>query len=569
MKNLLRFLLPTLLLAAVWQSCWKDDAPPYFEATAEVSFIGQVTDDQGQPVADAAVRAGSAFAKTDENGIFNLKAVRLPARDAQLSVFKIGYFEFTRSYPVSDGAKKIVNIQLLPRELTATLSTDQGGTVQVPGGVTLNFPAGSVARADGSTFNGPVKVYARYIDPTSENWYRQMPGDLRAINSDAQETGLVTYGMVVVELENSAGDALQVAPGHTVELRMPVQPEQMSDAPASIPLWWFDTDRSRWIEEGSAQLTGSEYVGQVSHFTWWNCDFQGERVFVSGQVFIGDTDHPLSAVQVWICPQGSALTVGCGHGETDSQGNFAGGVPVGVPLELTVVIYSANCPTNVLYAQAIGTFTADGVLPPIIIPANSIQTFNVSGQIVDCNQQPVTNGYAKIVCNGVTNYAYTDAQGDFMFAFPCVLSPANLTITGYNLSLALQTTPVVFNNASSPLATGALEACDNLTEYIQYTIDGQDYLDTNPLGSYDPPTTAIYGGSTNIYFGFANNGQTGTFPMSHFYASQDTTSNTNVSTTLTQFGNVGDPIIGTFGGSFQDISGGNHTVSGSYRVIRD
>ena len=152
MKNLLRFLLPTLLLAAVWQSCWKDDAPPFFEPTAEVSFTGQVTDDQGQPVADAAVRAGSAFAKTDENGIFTLKAVRLPARDAQLSVFKIGYFDFTRNYPVSDGAKKIVNIQLLPRQLTATLNTAQGGTVQVPGGVGLDFPAGSVARADDSLF---------------------------------------------------------------------------------------------------------------------------------------------------------------------------------------------------------------------------------------------------------------------------------------------------------------------------------------------------------------------------------------------------------------------------------
>ncbi|HNL37579.1 MAG: carboxypeptidase-like regulatory domain-containing protein [Saprospiraceae bacterium] len=569
MKNLLRFLLPTLLLAAVWQSCWKDDAPPFFEPTAEVSFTGQVTDDQGQPVADAAVRAGSAFAKTDENGIFTLKAVRLPARDAQLSVFKIGYFDFTRNYPVSDGAKKIVNIQLLPRQLTATLNTAQGGTVQVPGGVGLDFPAGSVARADGSTFNGPVNVYARYIDPTSENWFRQMPGDLRAINTEGRQLGLVTYGMVVVELENNAGEALQVAPGHTVELRMPVQPEQMGDAPSSIPLWWFDTDRSRWIEEGSAQLVGNEYVGQVSHFTWWNCDFQGERVFVNGQVFIGDTDHPLSGVAVWICPQGSALTVGCGHGETDLQGNFAGGVPVGVPLELTVVLYSPNCTNNVLYTQNIGPLTADAVLPPVIIPANSIQTFNVSGQIVDCSQQPVTNGYAKIVCNGATAYAYTDAQGNFLYAYPCVLSPANFTITGYNLNLNLQSTPAVFNNASSPLAAGALEACNNLTEYIQYTLDGENFLEIDPNASYFAPSTNVYGPSTNIYFGFANNAQTGTFPMSYFYASQDTTTSTTVTTTLTQFGNTGEPIIGTFDGSFLDAGGASHTVSGSYRVIRD
>ncbi|HNM24376.1 MAG TPA: hypothetical protein PKL15_03055, partial [Saprospiraceae bacterium] len=178
-------------------------------------------------------------------------------------------------------------------------------------------------------------------------------------------------------------------------------------------------------------------------------------------------------------------------------------------------------------------------------------------------------GYAKIVCNGATAYAYTDAQGNFLYAYPCVLSPANFTITGYNLNLNLQSTPAVFNNASSPLAAGALEACNNLTEYIQYTLDGENFLEIDPNASYFAPSTNVYGPSTNIYFGFANNAQTGTFPMSYFYASQDTTTSTTVTTTLTQFGNTGEPIIGTFDGSFLDAGGASHTVSGSYRVIRD
>jgi hypothetical protein len=35
-------------------------------------------------------------------------------------------------------------------------------------------------------------------------------------------------------------------------------------------LWSFDEAKGLWKEEGQAIKTGSNYVGDVSHFSFWN-----------------------------------------------------------------------------------------------------------------------------------------------------------------------------------------------------------------------------------------------------------------------------------------------------------
>ncbi|MCB0641189.1 MAG: hypothetical protein KDC44_06095, partial [Phaeodactylibacter sp.] len=40
----------------------------------------------------------------------------------------------------------------------------------------------------------------------------------------------------------------------------------------------------------------------------------------------------------------------------------------------------------------------------------------------------------------------------------------------------------------------------------------------------------------------------------------------DIATTITAYGDVGDYIIGTFGGMFSDTSGLTHSIMGSYKV---
>ena len=59
---------------------------------------------------------------------------------------------------------------------------------------------------------------------------------------------------------------------------------QMSTAPATIPLWSFNETTGIWQEEGSATKVRNAYVGNVSHFSWWNCDLQSPQAILKVNV---------------------------------------------------------------------------------------------------------------------------------------------------------------------------------------------------------------------------------------------------------------------------------------------
>jgi len=92
---------------------------------------------------------------------------------------------------------------------------------------------------------------------------------------------LKSYGMLAVELESSSGERLQIADGKTARITIPIPTSIQSPAPASISLWYVDEKTGIWKEEGDALKTGTGYVGDVKHFTFWNCDVGSPAVKLS------------------------------------------------------------------------------------------------------------------------------------------------------------------------------------------------------------------------------------------------------------------------------------------------
>ena len=113
---------------------------------------------------------------------------------------------------------------------------------------------------------------------------------------------------------------------------MNIPADQLSSAPAQIPLWYFDEEKGVWQEEGFAKREGNKYVGTVTHFTDWNCDDPTEGATIIGRV-IDCNGNPAYGVvefgQVTSDPQSSTET-----GQSD--GRFERRVPDGVTI--TVII---------------------------------------------------------------------------------------------------------------------------------------------------------------------------------------------------------------------------------------
>ncbi|MCC7466690.1 MAG: carboxypeptidase regulatory-like domain-containing protein [Saprospiraceae bacterium] len=460
-----------LLLGMCFTSC-EDNDPFVSGPTVEVAFAGQVINENNEPVSGALVKAGDEATLTDANGVFRLTATRLPGDHALVTVEKSGYFSFNRAYQVKNKSIQSLTIQLLEQTEVGSLNGGSGGTVQVPGGARLIFPANAIANANGAPYSGSVRVIARFLDPTDRHTMSlSMPGNLSAINAAGELRQLATFGMIGVELYAANGQKLNVAAGEQVEIRVPIDPSIVSSAPDNMPLWHYNEADGYWLEEGLAKKSGNEYVGQVSHFSWWNYDAPYPSINASGHVYFNNLQTPAVGVHVWIGPADQGMGWGCGHGQTDMDGFYSGAIAKDMPLKVWVTQYSTACNGNAtLYTADIGPFSADVTLPDIIITnVPNLQTINVQGRLVDCNNAPVTNGYARLIIdNSYPLVIFTDNDGLFSHTYAtCTAAPVGGNVIGYDLTELKESAMQNFTFSNNTANLGDIAVCTSLSEFIQ------------------------------------------------------------------------------------------------------
>ncbi|MCB0524564.1 MAG: carboxypeptidase-like regulatory domain-containing protein [Saprospiraceae bacterium] len=576
--NKLRLLLavPVLLLLGVY-ACHKDPVVSG-KNYVEITFVGQVLDENGLPLEGAHIMAGVESSTSDKNGVFRLKPVKLDEKNAILRISKIGYFNFSRAYIVDDGSMMNLRITLLKRVQVGSISSSSGGSINIPGGAKLSFPADAVAYATGPSYTGNVRVYARYLDPTDDELSNIMPGDLRAINAGGEDGVLSTFGMLGVEITDNAGSLLNIKAGSEVELRMPISAEQSAIAPDEIPLWYYDQQSARWIEEGAAQRVGNEYVGKVKHFSFWNCDAFSATVYMEGHVYWQSTQSPVENAQIRLTVLSNGFK---GYGYTNTDGWFGGAIPKDYNLKLEVLI-PGICNNLVLYSEDIGPFSSDVVLPDIFIDDQVLEAVQISGHLSACVGGPVENGYAKIEFNGIHHIAFTDNNGDFeLNTLTCQTSQAG-TVTGYDIVNIQESNPTDFSIPPNTLDIGDITVCNSLDEYIQYTLDGVPHLIVDANAAIFPDTIqgnmsvtyidAVDSSQNRITLWINNDNQSGSFSINPFFVFPFDVdqNNSNLTATITSTApNVGDLIIGTFGNSFVDLNGNTHNLTGSFKLVRD
>lgn len=583
MKKIILFVLAGML---VFASCKKDpvidDTPPPVDTTrtfinVSTSVAGIVTDVNNAPISDAIVTFGNETSNTDANGIFKFENVTVPENRAFVTVEKAGYFHGSRTFFAYKNQRSNVKISLLEKTIQGSVNAS-GGTVTTAEGVKLEFPANSVADANGNPYTGTVQVAAQYLDPTADNILSIMPGDLRGITTDNVEEGMTTYGMVAVELLGSGGELLNVADGKTVQLTMPVPSAQTSSAPAEIPLWYFDEDNGVWKEEGKATLQGSEYVGDVSHFTYWNCDINWDLIYLDGSILL----EGVALEGAYVC-----LTFDNNGWEssacdaTNSGGVFSGQVPTNTTFTLNV--YPANYSNcgDAIHTQEIGPFTDDTTLDPINIDPSTVvnNSLTVSGTLVDCDNNPVTNGYAKIKLGWAEYYAYT-TDGTVDYTFTHCGTATDVEITAVDLDDFTQSDATTFT-AGNTVDFGQLQACISLAEYIIYDYDGTTFTMTEYVSLFDSLGTGdgyhyLYGNDANqnSFSLEAIIDGPGTFDVISFYFSTPNgtfITGTDMTVTVDQYSAViGETNSGTFTGNIDDPNGGGILpITGSWKAIRE
>lgn len=267
-------------------------ASPEIAAAANVASTtgdigGTVVNLQGQPVAGAVVSTpDGAQTTTTPTGAFTLSSLPATTRLA-VSVDAPGYDGTTAIYEVRAGVLLTRPIRIQPLAPPVVLPAGAGGSVPIAGGGQVIIPPNAFAGAGPGT---PVTVRATYIDPTSPTQFSTAPGDFTGRTFSNALVQIESFGMLSVDVRDPQGQRLDLAPGQQAVLQFP---GRGGTAPATRPLWRFDTQQGVWVEEGQVTVTPTTQNATVTTLALRrNVDVPFPPVCISVQVLQPDMITP-------------------------------------------------------------------------------------------------------------------------------------------------------------------------------------------------------------------------------------------------------------------------------------
>ncbi|OED41233.1 hypothetical protein AB833_10085 [Chromatiales bacterium (ex Bugula neritina AB1)] len=252
-------------------------------------YTVKVVDTSGDVLADINVVYGDASATTNSEGVVQLDVAE--NENIDLTVSGSGYVKQQRSVTASDLGGGAKTITLQTRELTGTISAQDGGRVTHSAtGTAVEVPADAFVDAAGQPVQGTVNAYITPVDTSRLESLRTAAGPFVGIPDDGSDpTAITSYGMADFTFETENGDEVDLANGQLATITISLGTDKILQDDGTlrdmaggdtIPLWYYDYEQKSWVQEGSATVADMgvdntprfQAIGSVSHFTPWNCD---------------------------------------------------------------------------------------------------------------------------------------------------------------------------------------------------------------------------------------------------------------------------------------------------------
>lgn len=592
MKKITSVLLKCFAAVILISSCKKNQSDENYQETEEpvipvftekinTTVSGFIIDEEERPVGGAQVNAGTLSATTDEYGYFKISNASLTKNIGLVKVSKIGFFTGFKTFIAKAGEQHFFRMMLLTKSSSGNFSATAGGTVTTADGASVTIPVNGVVDAvSGATYSGAVYVSAKVLPVTAmDSKLYSIPGDARGLNADGHLQSLNTHASIAVDLNGDAGQKLQLANNVKATISLPVAASLQSKAPATVALWSLDEEKGVWKEEGTLTKTGNNYSGQVSHFSYWSGASGLSLVNFTAQVLTTSL-QPLSNVPVVITLAGQPLNAGYGKfAFTDANGIVSGALPANSSFVLNVM---TTCSINA-YNHNFSTTTSNIDLGAITGNLGQA-TVTLSATINKCNGQPVTNGYVQTYDHGFYNRIPITNGSIHFTGVMCDNQPVNYIAVDNETNL--QSSPQSINLQPGNNNLGVINACGvNTYGSATYIIDGVTRTLQEPAvrlwAFFDAAsgTTAIAripdtSGGSDFTFQFNGGTSLGNnhkvsdiwsigYPSGRGYAPVP------LDVTITEFGDIGGFISGSFSGIVQDFTNGTlHNIQYNFRIKR-
>ena len=460
---------------------------PDFGANIKADFMGKVINEQGANIANVQITIGNKTVYTDHNGIFLVEQANAFEDFAYVKAYKSGYINGSRAViPSTDGINDI-QITLVKERVTAVVSAGSESQVTLDNGATVYFGGGFIDAA-GNPYTGDVKVVTHYLTPGEEETYTEMPGMLLAQDNGNNLRSLETYGMLSVNLYTPGGSPVNIDPTSKATLEFPVDASQTGIAPEKVPLWYFDEEKGLWVEDGEVIRTGDKYIGEVSHFTWWNVDIPMDYVSVCFTLQTSYKKVPYHYIEIIRNSTGQTIYAGV----TNDGGRECGLLPKGE--EVTVKVYGQlGCEDAIILEQVEGPFNSDAHVTINVTSNPYVKETTISGEAKNCNGDVITSGYAYFFNNNTDVFVSIDNGNisyDHLF---CVGEKMNVVIFDSSTSQLNNPVQVDLLQGETPLELSP--TCNNSLGHHEGTLrlESQEDIQKAALFGYTSTDDLIIG----------------------------------------------------------------------------
>ncbi len=211
----------------------------------------------GAPLASASVAFPGGALTTGSDGTYGQQTATASAR----VLFEVSAANYETLYAPAEvlGTVPSVGLQrLTPFGTTADVTVATGGTVtDTASAAAVALPPNAIVPAGGGTAPTTVAVRVTQIAVATDS--HVLSGDY----TDNNFVPLETFGGVNL----SASAPVEVVGGQTLSLSIPVS--SRGAALATANLYRLDPSNGRWVQDGTATLSGSIYTAAVAAFGQW------------------------------------------------------------------------------------------------------------------------------------------------------------------------------------------------------------------------------------------------------------------------------------------------------------
>jgi len=240
----------------------------------QILFSGHVRADNAASLADATVTINGKQTKTNGSGNFVLA---LPKEEPRYvaTIEKVGYQLLSKTFftPVQNGSYELFHTQQMPIAVGAPV--DYKEPIQDTGkraGAEVIIEANALAGQNGRGALATVPLVMHAASYNLRNPKNPIPGDFTGLHKDGSPARLSTFGAVDIAITDAAGNHYNLAEGKLAVVKVPIDPAMLPTAPATMPVWHFDSLAGVWNEEGEAVRVGNFYETKVTHFSAINMD---------------------------------------------------------------------------------------------------------------------------------------------------------------------------------------------------------------------------------------------------------------------------------------------------------